>query len=111
MTLYVIRSAMFGSLTEATTSETEANIWRDHGTWTVEEQPDATPEEQAVVAQLNDWLLVNYSNGAHWIYETTGEARHVAALRAMDGDVQAYRASLERQWEATEDYAEDIRNA
>lgn len=111
MTLYVIKSAMFGTLTEATTSATEANVWRGHGTWVIEEQPGISPEETQAVSDLDDWLLQNYSKGAHWIYETTDAASHVAALREFGGDIGKYRASLKRQWEATEDYAEDIRNA
>ncbi len=111
MTLYVIRSASFGSLVEATTCADIANIWREDNTWTVEAQHPISDEERSVVTDLGQWLLENYNNGAHWIYETTDAAHHVAALRAMDGDVQAYRASLKREWESTEDYAEDIRGA
>lgn len=111
MALYVIRSAEFGSLVEATTRTDTANIWRGDNTWAIEAQRPISDEERSVVTDLGQWLLENYNNGAHWIYETTDIARHVAALRAMNGDVQAYRASLKREWEATEDYAEDIRNA
>ena len=111
MTLYVIRSATFGSLVEATTCADTANIWREHNTWAIEAQPSISDEELNVVTDISQWLLENYNNGAHWIYETTDTAHHVAALRHFDGDVSKYRASLKRQWEVTEDYAEDIRNA
>jgi len=111
MTLYVKRSATFGSLVEATTCADTANIWREHNTWAIEEQRPISDEELNAVSDLNQWLLKNYNNGAHWIYETTDTARHVAALRHFDGDMPKYRASLKRQWEVTEDYAEDIRSA
>jgi hypothetical protein len=111
MTIYVIRSASFGDIVEATTHESSADIWRRDDTWTIEEQPDATDDETVALEALDAWLIDNYDNGAHWVYETTDRARHVVGLREAQGDIAAYRATLRAQWELVGDYADDIRNA
>jgi hypothetical protein len=108
MTIYAIRSARFGDLWDVTTT-TPSTIWTNNADVVIEEHPDATADELARVEELNDWLHANYNAGAHWIVETTDDARHILELRSMTAG--QYRVALERQWRSMDDYALEIRNA
>lgn len=108
MTIYVITSAVDGDLAEVTTRASTADIWRGHG-FDVAEAPDATADELAAVAALNQWLYDNYNAGAHWIIETTPDERHVIELRRQTPG--QYRVALERHWRTMSDYCDDVRNA
>lgn len=108
MTIYVITSRHDANdIVEVTANAASADFWRKD--WTVTEHPDATPEEMEQVEDITEWLMDNYSAGAHWVFETTPTAAHVIALRShTPGE---YRVALERQWRAMDDYAADIRAA
>ncbi len=108
MTIYVIRGKMFNDIWEVTARK-PSTVWTDSDDVTVEEHPDASPDELAEVARLNAWLYDNYNAGAHWIVETTEDARHVIEMRNQTPG--QYRVALERQWSAMSDYCDDIRAA
>lgn len=108
--IYAIYSKAFGDLVEATAHKANADIWRD-GEWRVDELPAASDEERATVEAIQQWLIENYKRGGHWIFETTNNATHVVRLREFGGDVEAYKADMARDFEAIEEYADDIRNA
>lgn len=108
MTIYAIRSARFGDLWDVTTA-TPSTFWATNADVTITEHPDATADELATVAELNQWLIDNYNAGAHWIVETTDDAQHILKLREMT--LGEYRVALERNWLSLEDYAADVRAA
>lgn len=112
MAIFVIRSDGFkpNEIVDVTVRAESATRWAGDR-YRVEEQPDATAAEAAVVETLTEWLIDNYEKGAHWVYETTDKCRHVVELRERRGDVEAYMASLRRHWELVDDHAADIRNA
>lgn len=108
--LYVLREAELGIISEATFDPQTAAFWRrELSHYTVETQPTATDTEINQVEALNEWLLRHYNEGAHWVYETTDTATHVANIREQ-GYAQ-YKLSLARHWQVVQDYADDIRNA
>lgn len=108
--IYAIYSKAFGDLVEATALKASADIWRNDN-WRVDELPAASGAEQEAVKAIQQWLIENYKRGGHWIFETTNDATHVVRLREFGGDVEAYKADMARDFEAIEEYAEDIRNA
>lgn len=108
--IYAIYSKAFGDLIEATTTKASSDIWREAG-YRIDELPAASDEERATVEAIQQWLIENYKRGGHWIFETTNEATHVVRLREFGGDLAAYKADMARDFEAIEEYADDIRNA
>lgn len=113
MTIYVIRSTDEfdnGAIVQVTTYASSVAVWRNSSAdYLIEEHQDATPEEQAQVDALNEWLYDNYNNGAHWIVETTDRAQHVVALR--EKSIDQYKRELSRHWNIVEDHAAEIRAA
>lgn len=115
MTIYVIRADdEYADISCVTDCREKADFWRTAGrfvSYVVTEQVDPTVDELSQVEALKNWLVENYERGAHWVYETTDTLQYVVDLRGHGGDINAYKADLERHWEVVEDYACDIRNA
>ena len=110
MTIYIIHSSEDRNIIETVKSAEMAAFWGEKG-YSVTEQPDADEAEQEAVEALKDWLIDNYENGAHWVYETTDTIGFVVGLRRHGGDLDAYKADLRNHWEVVDDYASDIRAA
>lgn len=108
MSIYVIRSSLFHDIWDVTTRE-PSDVWKNSEGCYIEEQPDATADELARVAEIEQWLIDNYNAGAHWIAETTPTARHVVELRTQTPG--EYRVALERHWRALDDHCREVRAA
>lgn len=108
--IYAIYSKAFGDLIEATTMKASADFWRE-ANYRIDELQAPSDEECNAIEAIQKWLIENYKRGGHWIFETTNEATHIVRLREFGGNVEAYKADMARDFEAIEEYAEDIRNA
>jgi hypothetical protein len=108
MTIYVIRGKAFGDIWDVT-NQPPCGAWIGNCNVTIEEHPDMSDDERQELLALKRWLIDNYNAGAHWIVETTPDARHIVELRNQTAG--QYRVSLERHWLAMSDYSRDVRNA
>lgn len=60
-----------------------------------------------LIEQLKQFALDNYEIGGHWIVECWDSADYNNVLDQCDGDVEAARRVMQRDWEFTNERARE----
>lgn len=70
---------------------------------------NVTDEEIQSILKLKRWLLDNYEEGGHWIYETHADDEYLINIREQG--LTRYMAELSETWTVIDDVCEDVRAA
>lgn len=59
------------------------------------------------IAELIEFALENYQGGGHWVYECWGDEEYEQVLADCGGDVAKAKLAIERDWQLTNERAQD----